>query len=77
MELKSVGDLNGSEDGLGVDLVLTAATFVQEDFLWMRVSAQQLQFARRHFGHPDEPLDRDLLLRAALWNGSRSKVSSL
>lgn len=58
--------LHGSQDGLDVDLVLTAATLVVEDLLRVRLSAQQLQFAKRHFGHTNKPLNLRLLLLPAL-----------
>ena len=67
----SVRHLHRSEDGLGVDLVVTAATLIVEDLLRVRLSAQQLQLAQRHFRHTGEPLNHRLLLRPALWNTAR------
>lgn len=58
--------LHGSEDGRGVHLVVTAAALIVEDLLRVRLPAQQLQFAQRHFRHADEPLNRRLLLLPAL-----------
>lgn len=62
----SVVHLHRSEDGLCVDLVVTAATLVVEDLLRVRLSAQQLQFAQRHFRHTNKPLNHRLLLLPAL-----------
>lgn len=58
--------LHGFEDGPGVDLIVTAATLVVEDLLRVRLSAQQLQFAQRHFKDTNKPLNHRLLLLPAI-----------
>ena len=63
---ESLLHLHGSEDGLGVDLVVTAAGLIVEDLLRMRLSAQQLQFAQRNFRNTRKPLNHRLLLLAAI-----------
>lgn len=54
--------LHGSEDGLGVHLIIAASRLIEEDLLWVWLSAQQLQLIRRDFRHADKPLNRRLLL---------------
>lgn len=73
IQAESERHLHGSEDGRSVHLVVTAAALIVEDLLRVRLPAQQLQFAQRHFRHADEPLNRRLLLLPALWNTTREK----
>lgn len=68
--------LHGSEDGLSIHLVVAAPALVEEDLLWVGLSAQQLQLARRHFGQADKPLNLRLLLLPRLCKAAREPQSA-